>query len=94
MRINDITISDLKEYAHVYHNEDDSLFENILLASKAYVQSYTGLSVDSMNEKEDLTMVVYVIAMELYDNRTFIVDTDKVNFVINSILNMYSVNLL
>jgi uncharacterized phage protein (predicted DNA packaging) len=94
MIISDVTIDDLKNYAHVYHNEDDSLFTNILLASRSYIQGYTGLTYDEMDAKEDLTMVLMVLSNELYDQRTFLMENAKINPMIETILNMYSKNLL
>lgn len=94
MKISDVSTDELKEYAHVYHFEDDMLFESILAACKAYIKNYTGLTLEQMDTKEDLTMALYVLSNELYDNRTFTVENDKVNKVIKSILDMHSVNLL
>jgi len=97
MKINEITISDLKNYLHVYHTEDDKLLTAILLASKAFVKNYTGLSDDNLNISDlsdDLSMVIFILASELYDNRTYTVDNANVNPVIQTILSMHSVNLL
>lgn len=94
MKISEVTIDVLKKYAHVYHSEDDSLFESILVACKNYIQKYTGLSKEQMDENEDLTMALFVLANELYDNRTYTVDDDKANVVVKSILDMHSINLL
>ena len=94
MKISEVTIEDLKEYAHVYHLEDDKLFKSILIACKSYIKGYTGLTVEQMDAKDDLTMALFVLSNELYDNRTFTVENDKVNVVIKSILDMHSINLL
>jgi hypothetical protein len=98
MKINEITISDLKNYLHVYHTEDDKLLTAILLASKAFVKNYTGLSDDNLNISDDLSddlsMVIFILSSELYDNRTYTVDKANVNPVIQTILSMHSVNLL
>jgi uncharacterized phage protein (predicted DNA packaging) len=94
MKISEVTIPDLKNYAHVYHSEDDELFNLILSACKSYIEAYTGLDNIKMDEKEDLTIAMFVLSNELYDNRTFTVQSDKVNSVIKSILDMHSVNLL
>jgi hypothetical protein len=94
MEISLVTIQDLKDYAHVYHFEDDILFMSILGACKSYIKGYTGLSVEQMDEKEELTIALFVLSNELYDNRTFTVENTKVNTVIKSILDMHSVNLL
>jgi uncharacterized phage protein (predicted DNA packaging) len=98
MKISEITISELKNYLHVYHTEDDNLISAILIASKAFVKNYTGLTDDSLSISgdlsEDLTMAVFILASELYDNRTYTVDNTSVNPVIQTILNMHSINLL
>jgi uncharacterized phage protein (predicted DNA packaging) len=94
MKISDVTLLDLKNYAHVYHDEDDILFTSILAAGKAYIKGQTGLSDNQMDTHEDLPIVLMVLSNELYDNRTFTVENDKVNTVIKSILDMHSINLL
>ncbi len=94
MMISEVTISDLKQYANVYHDEDNNLLSSILASSKSYIKSYTGLSDEQIDEKEDLTIALMVLANDMYDNRAFQVQDSKVNVVIQSILDMHSVNLL
>lgn len=94
MKISEVATSDLKEYAHVYHDQDNYLFDSILAACKSYIKGYTGLDETKLDEKEELTIALFVLSNELYDNRTFTVENDKVNTVIKSILDMHSVNLL
>ena len=94
MKVSEVTIDDLKEYANVEHDLDDKIFTNILLASKAYIKSYTGLNEEQIDEKEDLTIALMILCNEMYDNRVFSVQDNKVNTVVSNILDMYSVNLL
>lgn len=94
MKISEVTITDLKEYANVEHDYDDKIFSNILLAAKSYIKSYTGLNEEQIDEKEDLTIALMILCNELYDNREFSVQDNKVNVVISNILDMHSVNLL
>ena len=94
MKISEVTITDLKEYANVDHYYDDKIFRNILLAAKSYIKSYTGLNEEQIDNKEDLTIALMVICNEMYDNRVFSVENKKANTVINNILDMYAVNLL
>jgi N12 class adenine-specific DNA methylase len=94
MKISEITIEHLKDYLHVYHTEDDKLLTAILTASKAFVKNYTGLTTENLDISEDLSMAVFILATELYDNRVYTVENDNVNPVIQAILNMHSVNLL
>jgi uncharacterized phage protein (predicted DNA packaging) len=94
MKISDINTTDIKDYSRVYHNEEDSLFSMILTACKHYIKGYTGLSFESMDEKEDLSIAFMVLASEMYENRVITVQDDKVNPVVKSILDMHSINLL
>jgi uncharacterized phage protein (predicted DNA packaging) len=94
MKISEITLFDIKNYLHVYHDEDDNLLTAILIAAKAFVTAFTGLSAELQDTHEDLSMSIFILASELYDNRSYTVDSVNVNPVIKSILNMHSVNLL
>lgn len=94
MKISEVTISDLKEYANVDHDYDDKILSNILLSSKAYIKSYTGLNEEQIDSKEELTIALMILCNELYENRIYTVENDKVNKIVNSILDMHSINLL
>ena len=96
MKISEITTQDLKEYANEYSEDPEVIktFNNILVACKSYVKNYTGLTVEQIDTKEDLTIALMVLANEMYDNRVYTVQDNKVNIVIKSILDMHSINLL
>jgi hypothetical protein len=103
MLISEVSINDLKQYANVYHNEDDNLFTTILAAGKQFISTYTGLPLapdpingitESTDSHEDLTIALMVISNEMYDNRAFVVDNTKLNFVIKQILDSHSINYL
>lgn len=94
MKISEVTIVELKDYANVDHDFDDDIFTNILMAAKSYIKGYTGLNDEQLDDKEDLTLALMVLCNEMYDNRIFSVQYDKVNTVVSNILNMHSINLL
>jgi hypothetical protein len=94
MKISEVKIDDLKNYAHVYHAEDDSLFETILLACKSFIRNYTGLNPEQVDLHEDLTIALYVLASDMYDNRQYVVEASHINPVIQSIMDSHSINLL
>jgi hypothetical protein len=103
MKVSNVTIDDLKQYANVYHDEDDIMFDTILTACKQFIITYTGLPLvddpsnnitDSVDDHEDLTIALMVLSNEMYDNRAFVVDNTKLNFVIKQILDSHSVNYL
>lgn len=94
MKISEVTIDNLKNYVHIYHAEDDVLLSAILVACKSFIRNYTGLTPEQMELKEDLTIVLYVLASDMYDNRQYVVEASHVNPVIQSILDSHSINLL
>lgn len=94
MKVSELTIQELKDYARVEHNDDDVQFGIILASIKSYVKGYTGMSDEQLDTKEDITIAVQVLANEMYENRTMTVQNDKVNKVVQSILDMYCLNLL
>jgi uncharacterized phage protein (predicted DNA packaging) len=94
MKISEINIDVLKNYIHVYHDEDNTLLEAILSGSKAFIQSYTGLASDAIDLKEDLTIALMVLCAEMYDNRSYSVDNHEINPVVKTILHMYAINNL
>ena len=94
MKISEITVEEVKNYLHVYHDEDDGLISAILIAAKAFVKNYTGISPEKLDISEDLSMAVLILSSELYDNRVYTVENNAVNPVIQALLDMHSVNLL
>lgn len=94
MKISEITIKELKEYANVDHDHDNTILNSILLAAKSYIKNYTGLTEEQIDSKEDLTIALMVLCNEMYDNRSFSAQDNKSNVIITNILDMYSVNLL
>lgn len=94
MKISEVTIVDLKNYAKIDFEEDDKLFSDILTACKMFISGYTGLSTLQLDTKEDVTIVLMVLANEMYDNRAYTVQNDKLNPVVKTILDMHSINLL
>lgn len=96
MKVSEITVNHLIEYARedITDVETVNLFTTILLSAKAFIKGYTGLSDAQLDEHEDITMAVYVLVTEMYENRVYTVDKNNVNKVISSILDMHSINLL
>ena len=94
MKFSEVNINDIKDYTNIFNNEDDKLLNDILISSKSYIKNYTGLTEEQCNLKEDLTIALLALCTELYDNRAITVKENKLNYVINTILNMHSINLL
>lgn len=94
MIISEVTRQNIKDYARIDYDDDDTDIDTIMLAVKAYIRGYTGLSNEVMDAKEDLTIAFMVLCNEMYSTRQYMVQQDKVNVVIKTILDMHSINLL
>ena len=92
MKYSDIKITDISNYLHV--EDEDNLITILLTASKGFVKGYTGLSIEQLDTYEDMTVVIFCLCAEMYDNRQFTVSKNNINPVIKIILDMYSINLL
>ena len=94
MTQNQLSVEDVKEYLRVYDDEDDAAISTMLSAAKSFIQGYTGLSALDTDKYEDLTAACLVLVAEMYDNRLYTVDTDKINPIAKSIMDLHAVNLL
>ena len=98
MKISEVTLEVLKNYIRVDTDEDDLFIQGILNAAKSYVKNYTGLTDEAIDLKEDLTIAVFILSADMYDNRSAtdasVKTKTKVSFVLDSILGMHSTNLL
>ena len=91
-----LTTQDIADYLRLSETtvEDNALLSTILEAAKAYVYKYTGLTAAQVDEALDITIAVYVLCQDMFDNRAYYVDSSNVNQVVEAILGLHSVNLL
>lgn len=95
MKISDITLSFVKEYLKLEFDDDDLLLGLMMDGTKSHIKKYTGIKLDAdLDEAEDLTLVYLVLVSEMYEVRSYSVDKDKVNKLVDNILNANSFNLL
>lgn len=97
MKISEIDVSFVKEYLRQDGDEDDKLIGAILEGAKDYIVKYTGQSLEQLEDSEDLAIAVLVLCAEFYDNRTISVNERinlRINSMLESLLGMYSVNLI
>ena len=55
---------------------------------------HTGMTEQQMDVHPDVTVAVCALCVQMYDNRSVVIDTDKLNQVAVDIINRYSVNLI
>ena len=94
--ISELTVQDVAGYLRLSEltTEDEALLPTILAAAKDYVYKYTGLTTLQADVYKDLTIAVFVLCQDMYDNRAYYVDSSNVNKVVEAILGLHSVNLL
>lgn len=95
-KVSEITVDSLKNYLRLSDitEEDKKYLETIIKVASDYIKNNTGLSDKELEQYNDLVIVVYVLCQDMYDTRTYYVDNNNVNKVVQSILDMHSRNLL
>ena len=99
MKVSELTAEDIAGYLRIMPEDlDDTEKETMvsfLEAAKRYVESYTGLSADEVDTHPDIVPAVCCLAGDMYTNRDMNLSGKMTpNRTVESILAMYSVNLL
>lgn len=93
MKVSEINTSLIADYLRL-ENSTDTLLTPILNASIEFIKSYTGLTTEEIDEFEDFPIVVFILCQDMYDNRSYYVDKNNLNKVVEIILGMHCVNFL
>lgn len=93
-KVSQITYQDVAEYLRLVEvdSADINTLNNLIGVSKEYIKKYTGQ--EDLDAFQDFVIVVFVLCQDMWDNRTLYVDSTNLNKVVESILDMHSVNLL
>lgn len=99
MKVSELTVEDIAGYLHIMPDDLDDMekkaMEGFLEAAKRYVESYTGMSVDAIDTHPDIVPAVCCLAGDMYTNRDMTLSGKTTpNRTVESILGMYSINLL
>lgn len=95
-KVSEIAYTDIADYLHLDEiTADEQNTLNIMLnVAKSFIQGYTGLTSEQLDEHDDFIIVVFVLCQDMWDNRTLYVDNSNLNHVVETILGMHRVNLL
>lgn len=95
-KVSEVTSTDLAAFLRVGEVTpyEEGFLNTIIGAATAYVCKYTGLTSEQLDESQDFVQVLLVLCQDMYDNRALYVDSANVNRMVQSILDMHSVNLL
>lgn len=93
-KVSEITSKDVADYIRLAEpsDEDYKYLETILKVAKDFIKNNTGQ--EDLDKYTDFIIVVYVLCQDMYDNRSYYVDNTNVNKVVQTILDMHSVDLL
>jgi uncharacterized phage protein (predicted DNA packaging) len=93
MKLLDITLDTVKSYTHIDFDDDDKLISDVIMPSAmAYIVSHTGLTLEELNQYEDVSIAFLCLVSDMYDNRQTTVSVNKVNPTTDFILNAHRVN--
>jgi hypothetical protein len=92
-KVSEITTKEIADYIR-FDDYEESEISTYLNIAKSYISSYTGISVDNLDEYADFIIVVYVLCQDMYDNRTMYVESGNLNKVVQTILDMHTMNNL
>ena len=95
-KVSEITVDEIKTYLRISEisDKDEKYLETMKKIIIDYIKNNTGLEDDDMDNYSDLVAVFYVLCQDLYDTRSYYVDNNNVNVMVQSILDMHSRNLL
>ncbi|WP_252242062.1 head-tail connector protein [Clostridium sp. ZBS18] len=93
IKIDEVKTELLVNYCNAY-DEDKQLLEIFKDASVDYIKSYTGLTDEEINNKNDLTIALLVLVSGMFDSRSIEADKTNINLILDGILGLHSKNLV
>ncbi len=97
MKVSEITYTEVANYLRMEEvtTEDISYINTLIEVAKDYILNYTGIKdKETLDNYEDMVIVIYVLVQDMFDNRALYVDNSNLNRVVETILGMHQVNLL
>lgn len=95
-KVSEITALDIAGYIRLDEvtTDDTNTLTTLLGVAKNFVSSYTGRTLEELDNYQDFVIVVLILCQDMWDNRTLYVDKGNLSHVVETILGMHSVNLL
>lgn len=95
-KVSEITYQDIADYIRLSELDDDDInfIDTTINIAKDYICKYTGRTEEEIDNYPNMVIVVFVLCQDMFDNRALYVDNSNLNNVVETILGMYSVNLL
>lgn len=95
-KVSDVTAADVADYIRIDEvtADDINTLNTLITVAKAFMQQYTGRTASDLDNYQDFVIVLLVLCQDMWDNRALYVDKTNMNYVVESILGLHSVNLL
>lgn len=96
-KVSDIANTDVATYLRLPEvTTDDLTYINTLInVAISFILNYTGIAdASTLDNYEDMVIVVFVLCQDMFDNRAYYVDNENLNKVVETILGMHQRNLL
>lgn len=98
MKVSEITTEFIADYLRIDDLEEIQLreIEATKEAAIAYACSYTGMTLEELEEHEDIVIAIMVQISDMYENRNLYLDykSKEVNKTVTNILGLYQKNLV
>lgn len=94
MKLNEITIDDIKTYCGISDSDSDDILNKCFESAVAYAVSYTGHSKEELNEFDDVVVAILVLTNDYYLFRRSGMENIKINPTVENILHLHCVNFL
>lgn len=97
MKLSEVNLEFTKEYLRQDGDDDNTVIQALIDSAKNYVSNYTGVSLDDLEEHEDVVICVLLLVAEFYDNRTISINDKlnlRVNTMLDSLLSRHAINLI
>lgn len=96
-KVSEITAQDVAEYLRIAEltEEDENFITSTISVAIDYILKYTGIEdAESLDNYNDMVIVVFVLCQDMFDNRAMYVDNSNLNRVVDNILGLHQRNLL
>lgn len=94
MKISEVTFQQASDYCGAGEDERNFIILAFMDSAKAFIAGYTGLSVEQLDEHEDLVPAYLTLINEMHTNRNYTVEQAAENKFVKQVLAMYSENYL
>lgn len=95
MKVSEVSANDIINYLKLIDGDyEENDIELLMDSAKAFIRSYTGLTDEAIDTHEDITIVLFVLCQDFYDNRSYYTEKNNINRVVSTILNMHRTNYL